>query len=117
MFGKNVAAKTDRGLETAGRVAVLHSQGQRLYRVAPDGLVNLAVDALIGDDLDLVIGQGREDQNARPVLGGVKAVSEELFHGGAAHPGSANAARGHKATNAWDLRPMISLCVTRSRTA
>jgi hypothetical protein len=35
MLGKDVAAKADRGLETAGRVAVLHSQGQRLYRVAP----------------------------------------------------------------------------------
>ena len=59
-------------------------------RVGPDGLVDLGVDALVGDDLDLMIRQRGEDQHAGPVLGDVQAVGEELLHGGAAHPGAAD---------------------------
>ena len=61
--------------------------------------MNLGVDALIGDQFDLMFIQGREDQDARALLRDMDAVRQELLQGGLPHTAAPDAGRGHQTTH------------------
>ena len=68
----------------------------------PDGLVDLGVDGLVGEDLHLTLGQGGVDQHAHPAAAQVQAARHELFERRLARPLAPQRGGGERAADRGD---------------
>src|SRR5215475_14763897 len=76
--GQLLAAQFDRGDETIARTPVPDRRNHRRYGAGPSVGRYLVIDAAVGDDFRVPLGDGCENQHAGTLLGEVDAVRQEL---------------------------------------
>ena len=86
MLGQHAAAERDRLDEAVGEPALAGGDDERADGIVPDARLDLAIDTLVGDDLDLALGQRHEDEHARALARALHAAGQELVDGRAVHP-------------------------------
>lgn len=79
MPGQGLAAQGDGSLEAIGRPSGAQGAGQGRDRIGPDLRIDTGMNGFVGDDLDLMILQCGEDQQAGAVSRDMQAVGEELL--------------------------------------
>src|SRR6516165_10618638 len=70
MLGENLTAHLDGLNEAVGVGTAREMAGQLGDHVLPHRGLNLAVDALVGDDLDVALSEGDVNEHAGAALGG-----------------------------------------------
>jgi hypothetical protein len=79
--------------------AALEAGDQVGHHLVPHRVGRGGVDALVGDHLDPVLGQGGEDQHAGAVAGQVQVLGQELAPWPRGAPGPPSAAGGQGAAH------------------
>src|SRR5215831_563133 len=75
-----LAAQLDGSHEAVARTSVLDRGNYCCDGLRPYLGLHLGIDSAVGNDLGVTLGDGRENQHARPVLGEVDALGQKLMH-------------------------------------
>src|ERR1700730_3844983 len=81
VFGQYLAADSNGLQEALDRLALLYFLDHRLHRPVPDFRRDLGVDAGVGNDLYMTLGDRGEDEHAGALFHEMQAVRGELPFG------------------------------------
>ena len=80
MLGENFAAGLDRGDEPLHALPSPEMRDEGAHHAIPGFLRHLLVDAVVGDHLGVMLGEGYVDQHPGAAFGGVQVLREELLN-------------------------------------